>query len=704
MAGEVLPIVLSGRDETAAAFNSLKRNAQGAQGAVNQLGGAFASLGNADIGSLLSLPSALQGLGGAAGAIAAIAAPIAIIAYSASKIKEGAVAFGDYARSVRNATEQSELGAVATQALLDLFQRHGVESDKATAAINKFALAHAEAAAGGGALYKELLRINPALAEQFASTKSNAAALEIYAGAVAKADEGTRRLLLQPLGKGAGALGATFVEIAGKGGLGAVSAAALASGAAIDEGIINRFSLAAIEAERKSHIVERSWNEAYAQIYLRWKEFKNEIGLGPDNEIKIAVSVKRIAEGDFSPSESPVMRPAASLLAGLNWLFSQRGWIERGVKAIGDKPSAAGAVTLGADLGGAAGGGAERTSADRALDETNRLTRVIELERARIGILGAVATEEEKIRFANDEVALKNRGIGAVSAERLRLVKEENALREHGATIALKTSLGVVSALDLEDQKRAELNLMLKEQKINEDEYAKALAHIPAIVREINEAQEVRMSTTPQLVRLRQESDNLAASLDGAFASSLRSGATDLRQFSMGAVSLGDTLSNLGKRFIEAGLDAFYMKSIIGPTSSLFSGALSSILGGGALGGAGGGGGEYAMGGAFERGMRVTAFARGGVVSRPTLFPMANGAGLMGEAGPEAVMPLRRMNSGRLGVEMAGGGGAGVSVHFGDINIGAGNAVTRAEVAEQMNALASKIVPVVREAIKRRAL
>ncbi len=43
-------------------------------------------------------------------------------------------------------------------------------------------------------------------------------------------------------------------------------------------------------------------------------------------------------------------------------------------------------------------------------------------------------------------------------------------------------------------------------------------------------------------------------------------------------------------------------------------------------------------------------FARGGVVWGRTLFPMARGRGLMGEAGPEAVMPLRRTPSGDLGV------------------------------------------------------
>ena len=70
--------------------------------------------------------------------------------------------------------------------------------------------------------------------------------------------------------------------------------------------------------------------------------------------------------------------------------------------------------------------------------------------------------------------------------------------------------------------------------------------------------------------------------------------------------------------------------------------------------------GTFARGAAFQNG-RVTAFARGGIVDRPVLFPMANGAGLMGEAGPEAVMPLGRDSRGRLGVR-AGGADSGIRV------------------------------------------
>ncbi|WP_420541487.1 hypothetical protein [Pseudooceanicola atlanticus] len=54
---------------------------------------------------------------------------------------------------------------------------------------------------------------------------------------------------------------------------------------------------------------------------------------------------------------------------------------------------------------------------------------------------------------------------------------------------------------------------------------------------------------------------------------------------------------------------------------------------------------------------RVTPYASGGVVNGPTYFPMRGGTGLMGEAGPEAIMPLTRVG-GKLGVRASGGGRA----------------------------------------------
>ncbi len=63
----------------------------------------------------------------------------------------------------------------------------------------------------------------------------------------------------------------------------------------------------------------------------------------------------------------------------------------------------------------------------------------------------------------------------------------------------------------------------------------------------------------------------------------------------------------------------------------------------------------------------IQAFANGGtftnsIVDSPTLFKFAKGIGLMGEAGPEAIMPLRRGADGSLGVAATGGSSGNVSV------------------------------------------
>ncbi len=65
--------------------------------------------------------------------------------------------------------------------------------------------------------------------------------------------------------------------------------------------------------------------------------------------------------------------------------------------------------------------------------------------------------------------------------------------------------------------------------------------------------------------------------------------------------------------------------------------------------------------------MPIKPFANGGtftnsIVDSPTLFKFAKGTGLMGEAGPEAIMPLRRGADGSLGVAATGGSSGNVSV------------------------------------------
>ncbi|MBY6199846.1 phage tail tape measure protein [Maritalea mobilis] len=110
---------------------------------------------------------------------------------------------------------------------------------------------------------------------------------------------------------------------------------------------------------------------------------------------------------------------------------------------------------------------------------------------------------------------------------------------------------------------------------------------------------------------------------------------------------LSDALRTVATSMIDAAYNAAMrpvQTAIGGVISNGINGLMSSIL-------------PFEKGGAFSGG-RVTPFARGGVVSGPTPFAMRGGLGLMGEAGPEAIMPLTRGPDGRLGVQAAGGGGA----------------------------------------------
>ena len=74
----------------------------------------------------------------------------------------------------------------------------------------------------------------------------------------------------------------------------------------------------------------------------------------------------------------------------------------------------------------------------------------------------------------------------------------------------------------------------------------------------------------------------------------------------------------------------------------------------------------FAKGGVFNNGL-VKEYAKGGIVTQPRLFKYASGGtgnfGLMGEAGAEAILPLKRGRSGNLGVESSGGGSTNIVIN-----------------------------------------
>lgn len=99
-----------------------------------------------------------------------------------------------------------------------------------------------------------------------------------------------------------------------------------------------------------------------------------------------------------------------------------------------------------------------------------------------------------------------------------------------------------------------------------------------------------------------------------------------MMQLVEGATSVGDAFRNILRTMILE----IYKQQAVKPFVSSVGSGFGSLLG------------------------NIFPFADGGVVNGPTTFPMKGGTGLMGEAGPEAIMPLKRGADGKLGVQSSG--------------------------------------------------
>ena len=137
--------------------------------------------------------------------------------------------------------------------------------------------------------------------------------------------------------------------------------------------------------------------------------------------------------------------------------------------------------------------------------------------------------------------------------------------------------------------------------------------------------------------------------------------------------SLSDALDTVATSMINATYNAA-IKPITDHAGGLLASGVGSLVQG-VL--------PFADGAPFSQG-RVLPFAPGGIVSGATPFGMRGGMGVMGEAGPEAIMPLARGPDGKLGVR--GGGGASTSIVMNittpDVQ---GFARSQNQIAAQMN-------------------
>jgi tape measure domain-containing protein len=167
---------------------------------------------------------------------------------------------------------------------------------------------------------------------------------------------------------------------------------------------------------------------------------------------------------------------------------------------------------------------------------------------------------------------------------------------------------------------------------------------------------------------------SVAASIGDAFSTSFKgviSGSMSAREALAGFFrSVADHFLDMAAKIIAKMIQMAILNAIV---KVLPGGSFLSAAGFGgsfdagipSLGGIPDYSGAFAKGDTFANG--IAKFARGGVVYDPTMFKFAQGGamrtGVMGEAGPEAIMPLRRGRDGNLGVMSSGGGTTNVVVN-----------------------------------------
>ncbi|CAI8830464.1 Phage tail tape measure protein [Pseudomonas sp. IT-P2] len=292
---------------------------------------------------------------------------------------------------------------------------------------------------------------------------------------------------------------------------------------------------------------------------------------------------------------------------------------------------------------------------------------------------GRLAKQAQAIKVYTDALDQQNvalRRAGGRAADGVGRGERENAINGELNGIA-----------DRANQQRLDLarDRADKARNMSAEEYQ---AKLDAINRSEKDLSETVLSNYEQMSAAQSDWRNGATSAFSNYLESARNIAGQTRDlFTNAFSSMEDAVVN----FAITGKGSFsdFTKSILADmariaTRQASSALLSSLVGAGASYFGGGGaaasagstaagysgdlsgftpGSIQAKGGAWSGGVQM--FSNGGaftngVVSKPTAFGMAGGqTGVMGEAGPEAIMPLTRTAGGQLGVRAISGGGSG---------------------------------------------
>lgn len=416
---------------------------------------------------------------------------------------------------------------------------------------------------------------------------------------------------------------------------------------------IERFGLAVTEIQADQ--IEAA-NDAISGLGLVTRGLANQM------TVALAPTLRRIAErvadlGSWFSDLSPRMKRLVVILGSIAAAAGPAAI------AIGLLATALGAISLplAAILAvGAAAGGIWLTLSENTTTAEEAMRAAEEAQKALNAAMGtfyetaAPSSAREAIEAANANIELAK---SARDAARAEIAKREAQLSSFEGSISTARQQGLQQGAE-EALAKARAQLEQAKALLEEAERAQKRAARAVLGTMTFETEQAAQATNDLRVQVEGLGD-AAAGAGGKIAVDLGGGLDGVQQKMSGVESaftgLGDRLASA---FTDAITGARKLSDALGQLlaqlgnrllSSVFNSLISSIMP------------EFAKGGVIAGG-RVMPFADGGVVSSPTYFPMRGGTGLMGESGPEAIMPLRRGSDGKLGVQSQGGAPARVEV------------------------------------------
>lgn len=664
----------------------------------------FASRGGVVIGALAQL--------GLAGGIAGAGIAGAILAID--RLTKMVNKFADEMGKLRDTSQIIGLNTLQLQALNDAGSAFALTEDKIATALQRFTAQMDDVRRAEGELFNAVRRVDPALAMQLALTRDNAEALDIYARALQRADTTQRAALSRAgLGRTSFDVGLLLQSVAQQGGIAAITREFQRSGDAIDNELIQKVARLRREIQDTSGDASRNLASIFSVELLeselrfveQWREFTRSA-----KEFKLSGDWNKLVTDLRDNRIIQTLTAAALLLPG----FGLQGVAALGLgvaattprSASNVRPSSGWAASIDHQSRGGIGTGfvdsirSMMPQGGQSLDPR----ALLNLERQRIAALGEAATAVEQLRLKEMQLgeALRSNVLTQEEYGRaLGVARLQTVIQLESRRIALLGESASVESVVA--AKQNEINLARAQGVRISEEEARVILQRTRLQTEASRLPNQLAFERDQLFRTdveasiasRLRSANEPIDLQSATAQAIRLN-EHLRQIRDTSLEISQTFSSTLVQSLRNGESAFQALANAGmaalnrltdklvqmATDQLVLRALGPALSGLGIGGGGQPAGynltiPSARGNVFDPG-GIVPFARGGIVDQPTIFPFANGGiGLMGEAGPEAIVPLGRTPSGELGIKAGSQGAPVINVNVvnnagADVSVGRG--------------------------------